>query len=436
MMKHYINLERPHLMNPSMNVILKADFKGVFDESVFRKAVTELANAYAILRATVQIDEKGRAYFLSADANEIPVKILVGGTSFEQLVLSENQKMFDLEKESMLRIFVMPLPAAFSVVFISHHLLGDGKSSIMLMESLCRAYMGMKLDYVGIQLIKDSDNFPKDSEPSELSKLHFGKLNKAWRKDARIFSFGDYKKMFTAYHKERETGIYLMSFNAVETRKAFHHCKNLDITLDSGVVAAFMYAQKEIDERHREHLDKIGIEVDIRKELNFDASKLIGNYASAFSIEYGKTGKDNFEKVAVKVHKQLKKKMKSPKEKWLCLHAVDWVDGSLMDAGYFSQYGDFENKTAQKCAKMMGYEGAPMELGVTNLGKLLMFIPPELILESVVFVPPAAPGNDITIGVVTYQGIMRLAVMYQASFVRRDTVKEIVWRAKELLIKE
>lgn len=436
MVKHYINIERPYLMNPSMNVILKADFKGVFDESVFRKAVTELANAYAILRATVQIDEKGRAYFLSADANEIPVEILVGGTSFEQLVLSENQKMFDLEKESMLRIFVMPLPVAFSVVFISHHLLGDGKSSIMLMESLCRAYMGMKLDYVGIQLIKDADNFPKGSEPSELSKLYLGKLNKAWRKDARHFSFGDYKKMFTSYHKERETGIYLMSLNAVETRKAYHHCKNLDITLNSGVVAAFMYAQKEIDERHREHLDKIGIGVDIRAELKFDASKLVGNYVTGISIKYGKIGKDNFEKVAVKVHKNLKKKLQNQKSKWLCLHAVDWIEGSLMDAGYFNQYGDFENRTAQKCAKMMGYEGTPMDLGITDLGKLHMFIPSELTLESVVFVPPAAPENDITIGVVTYHGIMQLAVMYQASFVRRDTVKEITWRAKELLIKE
>lgn len=436
MVKHYINIERPHLMNPSMNVILKADFKGTFDESVFRGAVTELANAYAILRATVQIDEKGRAYFLSVQANEIPVEVLVGGTSFEQLVISENQKMFDLEKDSMLRIFVMPLPAAFSVVFISHHLLGDGKSSIILMEALCRAYMGMKLDYVGIQLIKDSNNFPKGSELSEFSKRYLGSLNKAWRKDTRLFSFADYKKMFASYQKERETGIYLMSFNAVQTRKVYHCCKNLDISLNSGIVAAFMYAEKETDGRHREHLDKIGITVDIREELNFDASKLVGNYASAISIEYGKIGKDNFEKAAKKVHKQLMNKIKKPKSKWLCLHAVDWVEGSLMDAGYFSQYGDFENKTAQKCAKMMGYDGIPMELGITNLGKLLMFIPSELTLESVVFVPPAAPGNDLTIGVVTYRGIMQLAIMYQASFVRRDTVKDIAWRAKELLMKE
>lgn len=436
MMKHYLNLERPHLMNPTMNVTIKADFKGQFYEERFRSAVKTLTKTYGILGATVQMDEKGRAYFLARSAKPIPVEVLDGGASFERLIYSENQKPFHLATDSMLRIFVIPAPYAFSIIFISHHLLGDGKSNLLLMESLAKIYMGVEIPYVGIQLLKGSEQFPKESEPAFLVKMYLESLNRLWRKQATQFTFRDYEKMFQEYHKERESALYTITLNAVELRKLSYRCKQEGITINSAVVAAFLYAKKELSERQKNHKEKVGIAIDLRDELNFDASRLIGNYATAITIEQGHLKEKEFNKFMLKIHNKLKMRIKNPKSRWLCLRAFDWLEGTLMDSAYFCAYGNFENKASKRYLKMMSYDGKPEELGVTNLGKTFMRMPEGLELESILFVPPASPGNDITVGIVTYQGVMRLAVMYQAGFVRKEKIQKIAARVKELLLED
>lgn len=434
--KQYLNLERPHLMNPSMNIIIKADFKGQFNEKRFQSAVKTLTNTYGILGATVQIDEKGRAYFVAQSAKPIPVVVLEGGAFFEQLVYEENKKPFHLSADSMLRIFVIPAPSAFSIIFISSHLLGDGKSCLLLMESLAKIYMGEEIPYVAVRLLKSTEQFPKGSEPPFFVKLYLESLNRQWRKQPKKFTFEDYEKMFPQYHKERETALYTMTFNAVELRKLSYRCKKLGITINSAVVAAFLYAKKELIGRQENHKEKVGIAIDLRNELTFDASKLIGNYASAISIEQGCIKEKQFNKFLLKIHKNLQEKIKNPKSRWLCLYLFDWLEGTLMDSAYFCMSGDFDNKASRRYLSMMSYDGNPEELGVTNLGKTFMRMPEGLELESIMFVPPAAPSNDITVGVVTYQGVMRLALIYQTGFVRKEIMQKIAARVRELLLED
>lgn len=435
-MKYYLNLERPHLMNPANHVILRADFRSQFDEKVFRNAVKQLSKTYGMLRATVQLDEKGRAYYKADHAEEITVKLLEGGALFEQLVLEESKKQFYLEKESMLRIFVIPAPAAFSVIFVCHHLLGDGKSTLLLMESLIRLYKGEQVPYEGIQLMKGAEYFPKHSELSVMTKLYLGNLNRLWKKEPAVFSYEEYDKMFQTYHIEREPALYSMTLNAVELRELTHRCKRMGVTLNSAVVAAFSYAEKEMDEHHKKSNDRIAIAIDVRDELNFDAERLVGNYASAITIEQGAIEKESFGKYILRIHNKLGSKLKNVRARWMCLQVSDWLEGTLEDAGYFCSYGTFEQKAAKRYSKIMNYAIRPRGLAVTNLGKVMMKMPEGVEMESIEFIPPAACGNDMTVGVVTYQGVMHLAIMYESSAVRRETVQKIGARVKELLLRE
>lgn len=432
--RHLINIERSHLMNPSMNVVLKGEFKGEFKKDLFFRAVEELQRAYAVLGATIERDERGKAYLVTSNVKEIPVTILDAGTSFDKLVVSENKRIFELDKDCLLRIYVIPLLNAFSVVFISHHLLGDGKSSVMLMEALVKAYTGEKLDYVGIRLIKDSTEFQPNSAMNPVYRFYLSMLNRSWRKTKHIFGRHNYRKLFKEYQKEHTSEVYTLSLNAVELRKLHYRCKENKVTINSAVVAAFIYAQNEIDIRHENHVDRVGIGVNIREQLTFDASKLIGNYASAVSIEQGKLPAIPFGKFVEQIHKKLQKKIKDPASRLLGLQALDWLEGNLIDATYFSQYTDYENKVAQKCAKVFGYEGEPLGLGITNLGNVVLNIPHENNMESLMFIPPAAPCNDITVGIVTYQGVMQIGISYQSSSIGLDLVKRISKRAKELLV--
>lgn len=433
--RHLINIERTHLMNPSMNVVLKAEVAGEFKEDTFYKAVEELQNAYEALSATVQMDEDGKAYLVTSTAQAIPVIILEAGTPFEKLIVSENSKRFELDRECLLRIFVIPLLNTFSVIMISHHLLGDGKSLVMLMESLGKAYVGEKLKYVGIRLIKDSTEFGKRAEMSPVSRLYLSTLNKSWQKTKMIFDGDDYIKMFGQYQKEYASEVFTLSLNAVELRRLHYSCREKKVTINSAVVAAFTYAQKQLNARHSEHVDRVGIGVDIREQLSFEASNLIGNYASAVSFPQGKIPAIPFEKFAQQIHKRLQKKLKSPKDRMLGLQALDKLDDSLVDAVYFTQYTDYyENKAAQTCSKMFGYERHPYGLGITNLGDMSKSIAESANLESLLFIPPAAPCNDMTIGVVTHHGVMQIGISYQVSCMNFELMKRICKRAKELLL--
>lgn len=431
---HLINFERTHLMNPSMNVVLKGEIRGDFKESVFHQAVNELQNTYAALGATVQWDEKGRAYLVTSSVLTIPVSILDAGTSFDKLVLSENRRIFELEKECLLRIYVIPLVNAFTVIFISHHLLGDGRSSVMLMEALARAYTGEKLEYVDIRLMKDMTEFQHNKPMNAISRLYLSSINRAWRKSKKLFSRQEYKELFETYQNEHGAEIYTLSLNAVEFRKLHYSCKAKDITINSALVAAFIWAQKEIDIRHTEHVDRVGMGVDIREQLKFDASKLIGNYVSAVSIAQGKLPDLPFDKFVEQIHKKIQKKINNQGSRILALQALDWLDGSLQDAAYFAEYTDYQNKSAERCAKVFGYDGPPLGLGITNLGNVVMKLPEHACVESLLLIPPAAPCNDMTVGVVTCQGVMQIGISYQTACINSELVKRIAQRAKELLV--
>lgn len=433
--KHLINIERTHLMNPSMNVVLKAEFAGEFKEDVFYKAVEELQNAYEALTATVQMDEDGKAYLVTSTSQAIPVIILEAGTPFEKLVVSENSKRFKLDKECLMRIYVIPLLNTFSVIMISHHLLGDGKSSIMLMEALGKAYVGESLKNVGIRLIKDSTELGSRSKMSLASRLYLNILNKNWRKMKKIFTGDNYKTLFRQYQKEYASEVFTLSLNAVEFRRFHYSCKEKKVTINSAVVAAFIYAQKELNVRHTEHIDRVGIAVDIREQLSFESSELIGNYASVVSIRQGEIPAIPFEKFVGQIHKRLQKKLNTPADRMLGLQVLDKLDDSLVDAVYFTQYTDsYQNKAAQTCAKIFGYERQPHGLGITNLGNVSKSIATSTNLESLLFIPPAAPCNDMTIGVVTYQGVMQIGISYQVSCMNFELMKRICKRAKELLV--
>lgn len=434
--KHYLDTERTHLMNPSMNIIIKADIKGEFHEEQFRRAVIELTNTYPILRATVQMDEKGRAFFLPASAEEIQVEIKREVEPIEPFILTENKKIFHLERESMLRIYVMPIANAFSIIFISHHVLGDGKSILLLLEALCKAYVGIDIPYVGIHLLGNHKNFPENSEPSKIIQSYLAYLNKEWRKDGRQFSFQDYEELFQKYHQDVESKVCIRMLNSVETRHVHHRCKSLGVSMNSAVVTAFLMAEKELDTRHKDRVDKIGIAVDIRNDLDFDASHLIGNYASACSFKCGNIERETFDSLVKKVHKKIKRKIDNPRARWICLQAYDYLEETLLDAVHFSQYTEHMNKVVEKCAKMFGYGAVPMDLGVTNLGKVEMEELPSIELESLVLIPPPAPCNDITVGVITYRGVMHWGIQYNSFYVREEMMKKIANRAKQILIEE
>lgn len=88
---------------------------------------------------------------------------------------------------------------------------------------------------------------------------------------------------------------------------------------------------------------------------------------------------------------------------------------TLTDAVLLQSHGCFQNKLAQKMAKVMGYIGnGGSDLGVTNLNKIdIQNVYERFVVEDILFVPPKVSYAKKVIGISTYAD--KLTVFIQGS---------------------
>ncbi|PXX56300.1 condensation domain-containing protein [Nocardia tenerifensis] len=138
--------ERPiHLIPGPMLV------RGTLDMSRLRAAVTALGEAYPQLRGRVE-KIPGGPVLSWKDAPEIPVVDEVTKLERVQATRQAWQQPFDLTKGPLARVHVLRGPDYTVFLVTVHHIVFDGASTLILLESLRQAYMGQALapaDQVG-----------------------------------------------------------------------------------------------------------------------------------------------------------------------------------------------------------------------------------------------------------------------------------------------
>lgn len=149
-----------------------------------------------------------------------------------------------------------------------------------------------------------------------------------------------------------------------------------------------------------ENTNKIIIAKDIRNELKCFNEGALGNYSTAFSIEYKPKSSDIFAE-AKSIHSIVKKKSANKQKTMMILSCYTKMNSGLLDAAAISALGGYNSKIGDFVGGMMFGFKSREGYSITNLGKI-----ETKDIDIAIFIPPASPAIRKMQGVLTVNGKM------------------------------
>lgn len=383
------------MFSPNINVATKVDITGKIDIDKLKAAIRDAVKANEILNCRIVLLENGDAVYEKME--EPAYNIEESNIDWTELIMKNQALRFKLEIGELIRFFIIVDENNLQLLIIAHHLAGDGLSFSYLVEDMMKAMKGEKLKYKPL-CVQNGNDLPKDSGFNPVVKLLLDKMNKAWNKLNKAFSYSDSDEIFHKYWSTRKTIILCEQLNEQEYKKINDNAKLRNISINSLITTALI-------EAYGEKAD-VGLAVNIRDKGNTG----MGNYASGVSVLYSYNKNLSFFQNAQIVHRRIYKKLDNPKRKYLVVQFMDSMAGTFIDSAAMASYGGYDNKISRKLVRLMSYD-KPKDISLTNLTKLN--IPQnygEFEIKNYSFVAPLIPNALRVIGVASLGGCINLTM--------------------------
>lgn len=398
-MRQYILTERAHLMCPNMHFGIKAKIAAGYDKGKVQDALRTLASAHPFLKSSVAGEVKsGKLYYCWCEELQAQVFEKDNSSRWSNDFSDITRCGWDAFHECLLKIVLYPGDEEFEVMFIAHHLLGDGRSILGLVCEFADCYIsGKKPTHAEENLIMSIDELPKGSQLSTISKLMIWYANRKWKNEKHTVNYEDYRRFEGEFIANNPVSYIEEAWGTAKTEEVLKKCHEKNLSLNDYLVAEMMCKEKT---------RRVVIAVDIRKHLSRYQSGALGNYASATVIEVSNQSQD-IESLAKSVSEKVKKNIGDPKKLMMILACYLYMEPGLIDVATISVMGDFESKAGKFVGSLiLGYKNRNGH-SVTNLGNVDN---PNLV--EAMFIPPASPANVKTIGVLSVNHRLRKCTAY------------------------
>lgn len=397
MEKQYIRSERAHYMCPNMHFGILADINGSYECDKIRESLDTLAKAHPFLRSTIcQEEDSCELYYKIHQESKIELQIKTKGCSpfkdYEELAAIT----WNVFEHGLLKVYCYPGTDSFQILFVAHHLLGDGRALSELVCEFADLYVDdVKPAYVEESLIQGIESLPPHSDLPGISRYLVHMANKQWRKENRQVSYEEYMEFAKKFVKENPVAYKTSKIQTLDEMKALCHEHQISI---NDYLLAKTYESA--------NTNKIIIAADIRSELSCYHKGAMGNYATALGIVYKGKSKDVIMR-AKAVHKKINS-LRNKNNSWMLVLACYLnMDPTLIDAAAIASLGGFSSKAAGFVGgNMFGYKKRD-GVSITNLGAIK-----NMNLKNAIFIPPASPATKETIGVLTVNDTMNLCSSY------------------------
>lgn len=398
-MIQYIVTERAHLMCPNMHFGIKARIAASYDKEKVQTALEALTSAHPFLKSNIaQEPETGKLYYCWREYLQIPVYEKEDVSRWPVDYTEITKYGWDAFHECLLKLVIYPDKESFEVLFIAHHLLGDGRSILNLVCEFADCYASGKCPaFAEENLISSINDLPEGSQLSAISKLIVGYANRKWKREGHSVSRDDFQHFEKKFLADNPVSYTEETWDAAKVEALLTKCREHGVSLNDYLVAEMMC---------RENTNRVVAAVDIRKHLSRYHPGALGNYASATAIELSKVS-DDIWAVARLVSDIIRRNIRDPQRLMMILACYLYMEPDLIDAAAISVLGAFPSKAGRFVGSLiLGYQKC-CGYSVTNLGN----VDHPYILEAM-FIPPASPANAKTTGVLSVNHRLKKCTAY------------------------
>ncbi|SDB63451.1 hypothetical protein [Butyrivibrio sp. INlla16] len=397
--RKYLYTERAHYMCPNMHFGIMAEIGAGFDANRIIEGIGVLKSAHPLMTSLIA-EEQGSSviYYEEHPELEIPVTIKEAGENWQTDYDAVSSAGWNVKKEALLKVFAYPSESGARVLFITHHLLCDGRGLLQLVQEFADYYSnGARPQYAFEKLMESLDDLPSGSDLGLISKMLIENSNKKWRKEAHKVSYDEYLKFEREYDSKQDIKREIKNVDGEELDTLLDLCRGNGVSLNDYLIAKMM-----IDEG----TDKVVIASDIRNKIKNYKEGALGNYATAFGVVVKKRSSEIME-LAKAVDHEVRSIISKPDREMLVLSCYFNMDPELLDAIAISTLGSFDSKAGRFVgSKMFGYEKRDGHC-ITNLGRV-----ESSVIREGVFIPPASPANRKAWGVLTINKKMRICSIH------------------------
>ena len=387
-MRHVIETERVDLFDVNIVITMRVLLDREIEFDRLKEAFDKACSVHEVLGSKVVLDASGAAYYEKADGQN---NSFTKTDSDLLTIIKENQKKrFKIENGEFMRGFLSP----DGLVFMMHHLGGDGKSLLYFIETFMNCLEGKECEFVPFKNLT-LENLPAQSEVPFFYKWLVKRWNKSWEKEKKIFDFSDMDREYESFWKSHETKIEIRRYEKEELTALLRKSKEAGVSLTAYVIADMI---KDSDKAN-----DIGLAVDGRTDNN----RSMGNQATGISVKYkydpGKTVEEN----AKAVSRLMQKKLSDDRYRFFVLKFMGLIDPTLKDSLNLEHAGCFSGKTSSKVAEILGYGKKVRDISITNLTRV--DIPLEygdVKIEEIAFIPPIVSYAKNVYGMVTANDVM------------------------------
>lgn len=382
-------------MCPNMHFGIMVLIKRGYEKEQVQESLKVLQEAHPFLKSLI-VEEKDthRLYYQVQDHLDIPIITKSDPGLWQQDYNDISNLGWNVMKECMLKVLVYPKKDRMQLLFISHHLLCDGRGLVQLAEEFSGHYVRRTLPpFATEQLIQSIHDLPADADLPFMSRLVINAANRRWEKEQHQVSYEEYldfeKNYIQTNMPQRE--IHTIEGRSFEKMRAL--CKQHGVSINDYLIAEMMW---------EDHINKVIIAADVRDRINCHNKGAMGNYSTAFSVVIKRKEKD-----MISLAKQISAKVlhmtRQPQKEFLVLACYLRMRPELIDAVAISTLGTFESKTGAFVGRNMFGYGSQNGYSITNLGKIQSDI-----IEEATFIPPASPANKKIWGVLTVNDHMKI----------------------------
>ena len=419
--KEIKGVPRMLLRQPNANVVLYGVFETTVSKDALEKAVLFLSDKHKLLNCHIETDKENKVWFV-IDKKLSPEVNTPKSKNINEIIKNELKHRFDFEKGPLIR-FTLLNQTETTLIINCHHAICDGLSLMYLFKDITKILSGENIQVEPqMPVFLEPQNIPQRLG-NPISRLFISSINKKWRKETISFSNQLHQEMHTKFWKEYKLQIIPFKFSKEETANIASQCKQNNLSVNTGLVTAFLYAEKQLFEQ-KDYSSKVIITDNLRTHLKNQPGESMGFFISTLrpNLEYSE--KKTFWENARIFHKKIKRLLEKD---LLKNQLIGLFSPKFLDVMMLNYYGQRDDRQAKKMIKKAGMVKLNTTFTIANLGILEIADNLEKLKVKTLFGPMAiSNAMEKYIGVLTINNELHFSICFNESIVNQESILKMI----------
>jgi len=415
--KEITGVPRMQLRQPNANVVLYGVFETTVSKDVLEKTILFLSDKHTLLNCHVKTDGENKVWYVT-DKILLPEVNTPKSKNINELLINELKHRFDLDKGPLIR-FTLLNQTETTLIINCHHAICDGMSLIYLFKDIMRILSGkdIKIEQK-MPVFLEPENIPQ-RVGTPISRFFISLTNKKWSKEPISFSNQLYQEVHTDFWKECKPQIISFKFSKEETANIVSQCKHHHVSVNSGLVTAFLYAEKQLFGQ-KDYSSKVLVTTNLRTHLKNQPGESMGYFISTVrpNLEYSE--KKTFWENAQIFHNKIKRLLEKDlfKSQLISLFTPNFLDVMMLNF-----FGQREDKLAKRMIKKSGMDKINSTFTIANLGRIEIADNLEMLKIKTLFGPMAiSNAMEKYIGVLTINDELHFSICFNENIVNQESI--------------